>query len=350
MWAASEDGIFRVRDAYKLALNSDQDTASSSGSDNVWRRIWKLNIPPKAKLFLWRATWDMLPHGANLRKKGIQDVDLCQRCGALETSAHVLKDCRWSREVWEHAMQPSDIPLYSSFKEWLGEVMDHKNQKEVEFFGVCAWQVWCARNDFVFDQVFIASDLCYKRAYDILEEYSKANAITNGHVNYRENVKWKPPPEQFIKFNVDAAVNKEEDRAGLGIIARDHNGKVLLAGSKTIWPFVNVESAEIEAFKWAACMVKERSWNRIIIEGDAQQVVKAFQRSITRNIYNQVLIDNTLNYVSNVDSLSFSFCYREANHAAHRLARWAASSVCSRVWFDEGPPWISDIVFADFPS
>lgn len=111
-----------------------------------------------------------------------------------------------------------------------------------------------------------------------------------------------------------------------------------------------MERAEIEAFHWAAGVVKDRNWSKIIIEGDAQVVVKALQRSITRNIYNQVLINNTLNHVAEVNSLSFSFCFREANNVAHRLARWAAASVCSRVWLGEGPSWISDIVLADLPS
>lgn len=44
----------------------------------------------------------------------------------------------------------------------------------------------------------------------------------------------------------------------------------------------------------------------------------------------------------------FRFCFREANNAAHRLARWAASSICLEVWLDGGPSWISDIVLSDF--
>lgn len=61
VWIASEDGHFRVRDAYNLALNAVNDRPSSSGHDTIWSRLWKLQIPPKAKIFLWRAAWDILP-------------------------------------------------------------------------------------------------------------------------------------------------------------------------------------------------------------------------------------------------------------------------------------------------
>lgn len=69
VWTASDDGIFRVKDAYSLALSSSSNASSSNGFDPLWKKMWSLNIPPKPKLFLWRAAWDILPHGVNLREK-----------------------------------------------------------------------------------------------------------------------------------------------------------------------------------------------------------------------------------------------------------------------------------------
>lgn len=118
----------------------------------------------------------------------------------METTAHVLKDCRWARDFWENTMNVRDIPVYQSFKDWLGEFMDHKSQREVELFGVCAWQVWSARNEFWFDKVYVAPDLCYKRAVDLLEQYKKANAAASSSSSRRESAKWCPPPDEFIKL------------------------------------------------------------------------------------------------------------------------------------------------------
>lgn len=69
VWAGSKDGLFRVRDVYSLALKARREGSSSTGSDPIWRRLWNMHIHPKAKIFLWRALWDILPHGSNLRKK-----------------------------------------------------------------------------------------------------------------------------------------------------------------------------------------------------------------------------------------------------------------------------------------
>lgn len=225
--------------------------------------------------------------------------------------------------------------------------MDSKSQQDIEFFGVCSWQIWSARNEFYFDKIAVSLDLCYKRGHDMLVEYRKANALSEAHKSRRDKAKWVPPPLDCIKINVDAALNNREDRVGLGFVARDSSGKVLLAASKSSWPALDAERAEIDAFLWAARKVKEQQWNNVIIEGDVQSVVKALQGYITRNFYNQVMISNTLEELANVNNLSFNFCFREANEVAHRLARWVAASVCSSVWFDDGPLWIQDVVISD---
>lgn len=77
VWEASDDGFFRVRDAYNLARNANNSGPIASDSNAIWSKLWKLDIPPKEKIFLWRASWDILTHGVNLRRKGIMDVDKC---------------------------------------------------------------------------------------------------------------------------------------------------------------------------------------------------------------------------------------------------------------------------------
>lgn len=242
------------------------------------------------------------------------------------------------------------VPYQYSFKDWFDEVLDSNSQQEAEFFGVCAWQIWSARNDFCFEKIQLAPNLCYKRSYDILTEYKKANSNTDGPKEKRAPVKWSPPDAGYIKLNADAAVDIKEDRVGLGVVAQDENGAVLPSASKTIWPFSDVERAEIEAFGWAIELVKERRWNKCIFEGDAQNVVKGLQSHLPHGFHNQVLIDNALYSVIDIQQHSFNFCFRQANGVASRLARWVVACIGSRVWLDGGPVWISDIVLSDSSS
>lgn len=117
-----------------------------------------------------------------------------------------------------------------------------------------------------------------------------------------------------------------------------------------LWPFISVERAKIDAFQWAMELAKEQQWERVIVERDALNVVHALQGKLARRIHNQIVINNICAAVKNLHDLSFNFCFREANFVAHRLAKWASASVSSCIWYDGGPTWISDIVFADLAT
>lgn len=143
--------------------------------------------------------------------------------------------------------------------------------------------IWGARNDLVFEKVFIAPELCFKRATDILTEYRKAVASDQCTTARRPKASWSPPAHGFIKLNVDAATKPQEDRIGLGVVARDKEGTVFLSASKTDWPFISVERAELEAFQWAVDLAIDSGWQNVIVEGDAQTIVRALQGSISRS-------------------------------------------------------------------
>lgn len=91
------------------------------------------------------------------------------------------------------------IPQYHSFIDWLGDIVDHKNQHEIEFFCICAWQIQCTRNEYCFDKICAAPELFYKRAWDILVEYTKANALNERIKNQTENVKQGSSTDRFPK-------------------------------------------------------------------------------------------------------------------------------------------------------
>lgn len=56
----------------------------------------------------------------------------------------------------------------------------------------------------------------------------------------------------------------------------------------------------------------------MILEGDAQNVVNALHRGLPRGLHNQVIVNNIISSLSKVESVSFSFCFREAKNVAHR--------------------------------
>lgn len=270
-------------------------------------------------------------------------------CGMVEDNEHVLRECAWSWDVWKNVFKDCDQPYTAMmFREWFGSMMENQKHEVFKLFGVIAWQIWSARNDLIFEKNFISSKLCFKKANDMFLDYRKATLQDNSQgKTSRANVRWSPPALDTIKINVDATVNKTDDRVGLGVVARNISGDVILAASRTIWSLISVERAELEAFRWAVDLAKHHRWNKISIEGDAQIIVHALQHKLSRGFHDQVVVDNILEAAKDIHSISFSFCFREANKVAHRLAKWASSCICSNVWVDGGPLWILDIVTYD---
>ncbi|KAL2933318.1 hypothetical protein RDABS01_016437 [Bienertia sinuspersici] len=122
----SKDGVFRVRDAYSLAME-DKFVSSSNGNDPLWGKIWKLDIPPKACMFIWHACSDILPHNSNLALRHIREDKECMRCGQPESTLHFLRDCSWVKEIWEGHRSSWVKPEIPTFREWLCWIMESHN-------------------------------------------------------------------------------------------------------------------------------------------------------------------------------------------------------------------------------
>ena len=57
---------------------------------------------------------------------------------------------------------------------------------------------------------------------------------------------WKRPPESWFKVNVDAAVGVEQQRAGLGIVIRNSEGKFIAAAMKPSKFIGKIDFAELK--------------------------------------------------------------------------------------------------------
>ncbi|KAK1620559.1 hypothetical protein QYE76_026076 [Lolium multiflorum] len=96
-WQPEKSGSFSVRSAYKLALNELPDqcsfpttSAHPGGDDPCWPVIWKSLVPPKVKIFAWKAVRNALATEANKKQWGM-NVTGSKRfmCGYLNIISNV---------------------------------------------------------------------------------------------------------------------------------------------------------------------------------------------------------------------------------------------------------------------
>lgn len=350
VWYGNDDGIFRVKDAYKLARSLKDFASCSKGADPLWKKLWRLNIPRKARMFIWRAVWDILPHNANLLKKGVLDIARCPRCGVYESAIHVFRDCCWARQFW--SMAPVDIfrGKAMNIRTWVAEVHDSTHTSNLELLATLMWQLWYSKSEFCFENVYSSPEVCFKRAKDTLSDYQRWNGSKFLHKPHHNKSKLCPPKDGMIKLNFDAAVNAPRDRIGLGVVARDAAGTIQLVASGSWSPFTTVEMAELAAAEWAVSLASSKGWSTVEIEGDAAVVIDALNNKKVRSFHSQIMVDNIRSLLSSFQSISFSFCSRDCNSVAHRLAQRASHNICNRVWIYSSPIWISDLVCLDLLS
>ncbi|KAF8776620.1 hypothetical protein HU200_003344 [Digitaria exilis] len=109
-WAFERNGVYLVCSAYKLLKDiqmSEADhveggTTSSEGLGQWWRHLWKMKIPPKVRIFWWRAIHSFLPAKAVLLGHHIVKEGHCNDYGhSSESIFHTMFECSYAHRFWE---------------------------------------------------------------------------------------------------------------------------------------------------------------------------------------------------------------------------------------------------------
>lgn len=93
MWAWSEEknGMYSVRSAYQLLsltnrvfehLSKKNSWPSFDEANPLWKKLWKMSVPPKVRDFWWRVAHDFVPVRANMHKRHVENHATCLDCGA----------------------------------------------------------------------------------------------------------------------------------------------------------------------------------------------------------------------------------------------------------------------------
>ncbi|MFQ6643792.1 hypothetical protein Gotur_017521, partial [Gossypium turneri] len=92
--------------------------------------------------------------------------------------------------------------------------------------------------------------------------------------------KWKKPPEQVVKINLDAAYDERSSQSVVGIVARDSGGNFLLSCSEIHQRVVSAFAAEALACRKAIQIGIDMHWEKVIIEGDSLSIIKKCKMKI----------------------------------------------------------------------
>ncbi|KAM0854637.1 hypothetical protein ACQ4PT_050311 [Festuca glaucescens] len=102
-----------------------------------------------------------------------------------------------------------------------------------------------------------------------------ASSSTPSHQN--TNTSWRAPPSGWIKINTDSSFLGRDLPGGAGAIARDDNGRVIIAACSPISRYSNADDAEAKAALMGIKVLSGMGYSKIILDMDSAAVVSALR-------------------------------------------------------------------------
>lgn len=100
IWRHSVHGEYTVRTIYHVYM-SQVANSHLLHVEGLWSLIWKLAVPLKVKVFLWKACRSCLPTRVRLQDKGVQCPATCILCSIeLEQAWHLFFPCELNVPCW----------------------------------------------------------------------------------------------------------------------------------------------------------------------------------------------------------------------------------------------------------
>lgn len=284
-------------------------------------------MPTQSSTLLWRACRGSLAINAVRVHRHIASSPLCPHCeGAVESICHALVECSYVSPVWNHHPGGSliaDAPR-TSFKDMFMWLLEHASPEVLSSLTISFWAIWTARNHKVFEgNSPNLPDLVAKFAKLVSEYNGYAARVLTGpspRAHPSPN-RWLPPDVNWIKINFDANIVQNEER-GLGIVARDSEGKLILAGVKRMKASWSPELSELNVAVYGIEVAIHMGYSHIVLEGDCAFVIKGIQDDSSGFASPYVLFDYIAAQKLVFDDFRCNLVRRNCNTAAHLVARW----------------------------
>ncbi|XP_042958050.1 uncharacterized protein LOC122293561 [Carya illinoinensis] len=336
VWHFTTNGEYSVKSGYHVHRQMEADFQGESSKKtqvkHVWKSIWKLKTSPSVKQFMWRACSEALPTLANVKRRKVVEDNNCLICSqAIETSSHALWSCVAAQDVWKQSCKKvQKMSCHSDlfFDIW-SLLVENLDATELEDSAVVLKRIWSRRNKMYHGKGFTHPTKLYQQAIEEVSIFRESLVIDQGTKKQAGSagLRWAKPMQNSYKLNWDAAVRAKEGRVGIGVRVRDFQGQVVgtvraqrpLRGT----PF----DAEAYGLLVAAEFSRDLGLQQVCLEGDAKWVVDGLQSKAMDWSLGGCLIEDAKRVLNSSVNWTASHVHREANMAAHQLAKVATEMV-----------------------
>ncbi|KAK3231558.1 hypothetical protein Dsin_003439 [Dipteronia sinensis] len=193
----------------------------------------------KFQIFIWSACNEWLPTMGSLVRLHVPVVEWCPVCSREKESVmHALWSCSVLKMVRARfgLLKGCATASFASFKDFCSSCVDRLDEFELCLLCVVLWRLWFIRNQAVHERVRhdVTSVVSWLGCF--FSDFREANKTGDPLYSTPKLVvpRWRPPDRGIYKLNTDAAVDEENSCVGLGMIIRDHLGRVMASSSQKV--------------------------------------------------------------------------------------------------------------------
>lgn len=128
IWHYDGRGEYTVKSGYKLSMIHSQEVSLSEQGrkSRWWKKLWKIRVPNKVKVFEWKSFHNSIPTKVNLWTHDVPVNGYCPMCKEeIETTDHALFQCNRAKEIWViiHHLMNNDHWCQMDVKDrWLSQI------------------------------------------------------------------------------------------------------------------------------------------------------------------------------------------------------------------------------------
>ncbi|XP_072052235.1 uncharacterized protein [Arachis hypogaea] len=155
-------------------------------------------------------------------------------------------------------------------------------------------------------------------------------------------VTWRPPLENWLKANVDAAFRKENETGAIAVVIRNSKGKMVLGFSGKIQAKSSTV-AEAQAIRQALITVNNLNMGKTLIESDNLKLIQTIKSKTTIGEASAIIQDIQI-LMKELPEKGMTWTPRNGNRLDHAMAKAAKSETLNSTWSLQPPAEILRIL------
>jgi hypothetical protein len=217
-WNEEKTGVYSVRSAYRLMVQDIVDVPETSNSAAMWKKLWRLRVIPKVRVFCWRAIKGFLPSYSELSRRYIMDNGTCKLCGhEEETLFHALVKCDHAKQFWSAAFDHFGVSIPRVHPaSWLQDLLmgSFLSAEHIPIVMTLLWCIWSSRNKYVHGEEQYKPLGSMKL---IEEQLSLLELPPSQLAKVKVVPKWERPLAGWSLVNTDGSLNCSYRRSWFGL-------------------------------------------------------------------------------------------------------------------------------------